>query len=530
VVGPAAFQSRRRLWKALESAYPVTFCARAPGEHAELAGLIAVGDLTAAPPASLPALQTIADEPVRDDPQPVQLACAPCLDSRLHDQRLVEDRCPDPMGAPRDGDIVLASTPAGPLWTAARDEPWAHTSALLASELGPQEVLRDRFRATRFLGLLPILELLRFILAGRASTMPELRAAFILDDPNLHWPSYGFADFAALDRAARAHRFHVAIATVPLDAWFSHPAAVRLFAHGRTLSLLVHGNDHIRCELGRDLPAQDRTRLAAQAQRRIAALERRTGLHVARVMAPPHGQCSHGMLATLRTTGFDAACISRPFPYLDRPPADALDAQWPIADVADGCIPVIPRYGLDRPAQDIILRAYLGQPLVLYGHHGDLRDGLDTLIEHANTINALGDVRWMGLGEIAASNFTTQTHDGVQRIRLFTRHATVTPADDVKRMVVHYGSRAGEGPCESLEVRLRGSASLRISLDEEFELGDGDAELELRLIGADATDTDGVAAPSWKAWPRARRALVECRDRSGPILTKVRRGPAGPRS
>ncbi|HVR04621.1 MAG TPA: hypothetical protein VMS02_01180, partial [Solirubrobacteraceae bacterium] len=45
--------------------------------------------------------------------------------------------------------------------------------------------------------------------------------------------------------------------------------------------------------------------------------------------------------------------------------------------------------------------AFLGQPLVLYGHHDLLRGGPSDLAAAAAQIDALGDVRWGSLGQIA---------------------------------------------------------------------------------------------------------------------------------
>jgi hypothetical protein len=519
---PAAFLARTRLWKALESVHPVRIYGCAPGQYAGLSGLIALGDIAVVPDGGIPLLHATTGEPLIDEPGSVSLSDELCLDSRLRGQVLNEDRCGHPAPLATQGRVVLASIDGMPVWTADR-KPWRHTTAMMPSELGPHEVIRDRFCGTRFLGLLPILEMLRHVTTDLAWKAPALRAAFILDDPNLHWPSYGFADFAALGAAAEEHRFHVAIATVPLDLWLSHPRAVRLFRQRKGLSLLMHGNDHLSCELGRELPESDLTRVAAQAQRRAAGLERRTGLSVARVMAPPHGACSEGMLRTLRRTGFDAACISRPFPWLERPPANALAAQWQISDVLEGCVPVIPRYSFDGLAQDIVLRAYLDQPLILYGHHWDLSGGLDRLVERAARINALGDVRWISLDEIAATNYLLRRRDDEHHVRLFTRRARLELDHTASRLIVHHGESQTSEDAELLEVRQPGAAPYMAPLNEQFRLQSASGPIDLRLLARDAIDPRRVAAPKWTAWPRARRLLVEGRDRVRPITSRVGR-------
>ncbi len=45
----------------------------------------------------------------------------------------------------------------------------------------------------------------------------RLRAAFIIDDPNLHWPSYGYADYSSIAASARRDR-SASPYDIPLDA------------------------------------------------------------------------------------------------------------------------------------------------------------------------------------------------------------------------------------------------------------------------------------------------------------------------
>ena len=102
-----------------------------------------------------------------------------------------------------------------------------------------------------------------------------MRAAFVFDDPNLRWRSYGFIDYRRLLAHADAHGYHVAMAMIPLDAGAAarrDARAVRASGRDR-LSLVFHGNDHVKHELL--APARrraPRSRMAAQAVRRIDAL------------------------------------------------------------------------------------------------------------------------------------------------------------------------------------------------------------------------------------------------------------------
>ena len=204
------------------------------------------------------------------------------------------------------------------------------------------------------MGLLPLLHFLRQLLADEGWKLPAPRAAFVIDDPNLHWPSYGFLKYPQLAEHASRHGYHLAFATVPLDGWRVDARAVATMReHPAALSLLIHGNDHVARELaGLDSDRQAEAAMA-QALRRIAALERASGLSVARVMAPPHGVCSEAALRAMFRLGFEAACISRPYPWRDGLPAPTPLAGWHPAELVAGGIPVAPRQALSAPREDL---------------------------------------------------------------------------------------------------------------------------------------------------------------------------------
>ena len=75
------------------------------------------------------------------------------------------------------------------------------------------------------------------------------------------------------------------------------------------------------------------------------------------------------------------------------------------SELVHGC-PVLPRWAFAGTTTAMLLvAAYLGQPLVLRGHHQDLKGGLDVFRGFADTINTLGDVRWGSLAELCRLNF-----------------------------------------------------------------------------------------------------------------------------
>src|ERR1700730_9950386 len=159
--------------------------------------------------------------------------------------------------------------------------------------------------------MLPLLHFLRMLLGPDSWPAPAPRASFIIDDPNLHHRSYGYIDFEKLANHAAAHNYHATIATVPLDAWYFDRKVFDLFQnHKKHISLMMHGVNHVADELARSYQEQDALSLLATGLRRIAALESRSGVSVARLMAAPHGAFSEFIADLMVRLGYEGACVS----------------------------------------------------------------------------------------------------------------------------------------------------------------------------------------------------------------------------
>jgi hypothetical protein len=540
--------ARRRLFDALELAFPVRFEGREPGRHDGLdAALLLPGS---GPPEEavgdrLPVLVAVGEEAPAPPPAPLgerprargpalRLGTIAPLDRRLRGTRLRDAAVKRaPAIEASAADAVLATRGGDPMWVSrpARGAP-VELVAVAPAELGEEECLRDRLRDGRFLALAALVHFLRSACGDAGWRPPGLRASFMFDDPNLHWTSYGHLPYRELVRHADAHGYHVAFAMVPLDGWFAHPAAVRLFRERPDrLSLIVHGNNHTRLELAHP-DSRDRSRaLLAQALRRTRAFERRSGLRVGRVMAAPHGVCSEPMARSLVPMGFEALCISRPYPWLARPPAQWLArppgasplAGWePASLVADG-VPVLLRRGFDDPEEDLALRAFLDQPLIVYGHHGDMKSGLDRLAHLAGVIQGLGDVEWMSPGEIAATGFATLHEGDTMRVRMFSRRALVPVPDGVRRLEVEVQPLESTAARDQLAWACNGCGAGQSPALEPIALPEGAAGVEVRLVRSGAPDPPHIETAQLPLRAVARRAVGEGRDRLAPLYRSATR-------
>lgn len=520
----SSLEERTRLFSALQAAFAVTFRPysadrdRADEESDRADGFIA---LATGSQIRLPAELADGRRPVLavsgcadrgGGRERVQLLDDPGLDRRLHGI-VLEDRLVSPLEPIEEQATVLASARSGPAWTVSAGGAPVHRVRSVLAELEPDQVLWSML-SQRPIATVALIQFLRSISGAPGWDPPPLRATFMFDDPNLHWRSYGFIDYRRLLIHAETHGYHAAMAMVPLDGGRAHRPTAALFARRPDrLSLLVHGNDHVRQELQALREPCRAVAVAAQASRRMARFERRAGVTVDRVMTPPHGLCSREMTRALGAVGFDALCAEHPLPWTERLPPESVLAAWRPAEFVGGSA-VIPRMPLRSSAASIALRAFLDHPLVIYGHHGDLAEGLDQLATIAATVNRLGDVRWLSMGEIASSNLDLRV-DGVQAVvRPLSRRIRLALPEHVRALrVAEPHDLLGEG-------QLSGWSFARGPLIPFGEAvpTPGREQICIWLRGHGDVDPLRVVDPAWRPWPKLRRIVVESRDRALPAL------------
>jgi hypothetical protein len=519
-------ESHPRLFAALEAALPVRFEPRPPDVFGGLDSVLVLGGGNTVP-AGLPSLTLTSPEP-RDPGGALDgIYAEEEVDPRLRGATLPDEWIGPALPQARvslgpQGAKVLAICDGTPTWIR-RGE--SETALLIPTELGPREALRERLCDGRSAALLPLLHFLRARTEAIRWQPPAARASLLFDDPNLHWPSYGFVKLAELGAHAREHDYHVALATVPLDAWFAHPSALRALRESeKAISLLVHGNDHDGGELGRVATEDDAVSLAAQALRRVGAFGRRTGVAVDRVMVPPHEACSKATLSGLRRCGFEAITMTRPYPWVEfdphswlaRPEDAGALVGWDPAEFVEG-VPVLLRHPIaGRSTAELTLRAFLDQPLILYGHHEDANRGPAGLLEAVEEVNRIAPARWCALGEIAASSFETRRNGSRLAIRLLTRSAQIKVPAGVEELTVELPATGIEPSRQVLRVTGK---EARIGEPLNVEAG---SSLSITLSPADAIDPATVPAPPRRPLAVARRLASEGRDRLRPLASRAR--------
>jgi hypothetical protein len=454
----------------------------------------------------------------------IRISRSAILDGHLRGWEIADALVPRANGLAVDRDVTtLAEVSGAPVWTTRTQAGTRLDHAvLLPAELASDETLRSRLVPGRFFGLLPLVEFIRAVTRESGWKRPPVRASFLMDDPNLHAVRYGYLDYEELADEGVDLGLHLSVAMIPIDGWFVGGRVAQLFrAHPEKLSLLMHGNNHTRHELGDGRPQKPRLEMISQALRRAQQFETRSGVPIARVMAAPHGECSEEVARDMAHLGMESLCITRPFPWLQKPPPGKPLAGWFPADTSSP-LPVVGRLPLTRDPDELPLRAFLGQPIILYGHHWDLAENPGLLADWVRHVDRLDDVSWASVGDISRGLVSWRSDGETLMVRPHTRRVEFPVPPGISRMVVEGGGEGYETALVSDGMRAVGAISLADGAGD-IQLSGEISRLTVRMESAPALDPDEIPNPRWSPWPITRRILSEARDRARPRLDALRR-------
>jgi len=522
-----------RLFEALGQLYPVEFRRVGLEDCADPDGLIVLdGDVVAGRVAADrgTASYVVVDGgngAVKVPDTQVRLGKSPLLDERLRDQVVHEEDvtafCPL---APLPGDVVLASKGGHPVWL---ERPAGRGGcqlvALAPPVVGENEYLVEHFHGLRYLRLLPLMNFLRHLTRDVDWQAPTQHACLVLDDPSLYWPTYGFVNFRHLAEHAKRHNYFVAVATIPLDSWWVNPGVAAIFrSESPRLSLIVHGNNHTWHEMLRPGNGTCGLEVAAQALRKIDRLVNKHGLPLVRIMEPPHGAVLAEMFPHLLSLGFDAALAT--FELLVRcnrssawPTTIGLDSSAIVA----GGLPVIPRVRAYASwKNDIMLAAFLRQPIVVTVHHQDAAQEMAAFADIARTVNSSENIVWSDFQGILRSNYVQRLVGDVLHVRMHSRAVTVRIPSGARQVCVHRSWIAADRRENIVMRSSRGTVFEGVAgaqtQPEAVEEGD---LVEVRTERVNPLHFSSVAQPGMSLWPIPRKMMMEVRDRLTPALSLV---------
>jgi hypothetical protein len=288
----------------------------------------------------------------------------------------------------------------------------------------PLYVQRPSIDEGRILEAIPILMFLRYACRERCWQSPGHFANLTIDDPWLREP-YGDLHFTSLLAEMEKANFHTTLAFIPWNYDRSQPAVISIFReHPERFSICIHGNDHDRSEFVDPNSSRHREDDIVQALARMEAFTRLTGISYDPVMVFPHTIANDAeTLALLKKHNFLATVNQDNIPLSLPRPRDLIYYLRNVTlDYAN--FPSVSRAGVNNQSEsDIALELFLGNPILLYDHHGLFRKGVDQFSRLAEEINKLEpSIRWTTLGSISRHLYLTRIReDGNYDVLAFCR-------------------------------------------------------------------------------------------------------------
>lgn len=382
-------------------------------------------------------------------------------------------------------------------------------------------LLKREFRPECFLGLLPLLLFARAALGEAGWRVPVgPRACFLVDDPNLRSPRYGFLDLRELLAAALERDFHAALAMITLDFRKTREPAARLLReHADRLSLVLHGIDHRKREFEArvSLPAAERALAGALA--RMDEHRRATGIEYTRAMTFPHGVCGATWMEAMRNVGLEGAFVSRAFPWTDDDELDDPLYELHPAELGFRSFPVVNRFAAEAPKERLLFQAWLGKPLVVYTHHQFFREGVGRLVELADFLNDVAEPRWTDLGAILRSNYQIRRVRDTTAVRLFSNRASLRldePSRDTVLLRPGPGLPSGErASVDGVEIEPEEAPGLGLLATTAVPR---QAHVDVRFEPSAPPPAPGRLTPPLRS--RLRRLAVELRDHGSALLAR----------
>jgi len=520
VFPPSELQVRKSTFDGLSGIFPVKFEAFDPASSVVPDACIVLGNSPAmSVPPDIPCyLWQHGSTTAPLESAQVTFASWPELQYAIRGQSLTEATSREiDFIAAVGSDIVVAVIDNRPVWTV---RGLTHRVAVEPPRLGDRDALFAHFDSKRWLGLLPLLHFLRSVTREIGWDEAPLRACFVLDDPNLHTFKYGHIDFRRVAREAKKHNYHVVFATVPADGWYVNADVARLFREQSPyISLTTHGVAHTEKELGR--LKGDGLPLLSLGLQRLERLEVKTGLEVGRIMVPPHEAWSNFTWDSMLRLGYEAGCLATEH-LAEWNEGNSWPQHWGLEAVSwtVGGFPIFHRFAFRDSATEtgIRLAAFLGQPVILKGHHGDCSNGLDILGQRAAILNELG-AQWSNLQTISRTNYKTRAAGSMLQIQMCSRKIQLKIPESVRSLSIE---RPWLGETEQEPLLCAGAKAGRKAFLSgrnagPIEVAPGET-VHVSGLPMEQVDYRKVAASGLSLWAVVRRLLVEGRDRLQPLL------------
>ena len=256
----------------------------------------------------------------------------------------------------------------------------------------------------RFATIAPAMMFVKYSAGDRGWHTVQHYANLTIDDPWLREP-YGHLNYRDLLHEMETHNFHTTIAFIPWNYARSEGDVVSLFRrHPDRFSVCIHGDNHDHKEFEDLVSKSFKVQIAAlqQSLARMQQFKALTGIPYDMVFVFPHSIGPEVILTKLKEYNFLATVNSGNVPMDRHRPSESEFILRPVT-VAFADFPSIVRYPAGVPVSSGFLRisAFLGNPLLFYGHQDLFTNGIDAFDHIADEVNDIEpDMRWRSLGDV----------------------------------------------------------------------------------------------------------------------------------
>jgi hypothetical protein len=316
-------------------------------------------------------------------------------------------------------------------------------------------------------------------------------ANFTVDDAWLIQP-YGYLDYDALLVEMEKHNFHTTIAFIPWNFDRNKSDVVATFqSHRDRYSVCLHGNNHAHREFGeyRTNSLNDQIADIKQGIARMESFSALTQISYDRFMVFPHGVAPEPTFAALRTYGFLGTANASNIPFGAQVPSDSM---FPLRSYTTNYASLLSLYrypvSVEIPKVAIAVQAFLGNPLLFYGHADLFSSGIGAFNAYADFVNHLQPgTRWTSLGEIARHSYLLRKRaKGGTDVRMLSSEMKLeNSADTASIFYIRWNQNSGMAstltadgalvpyagsPILPFVIPAHESRTLRITYDNDLDL------------------------------------------------------------
>jgi hypothetical protein len=420
---------------------------------------------------------------------------------------------------------IIAKQEENAIWYIDENQTYKRYYSLIPPcNLENYQSLKDKFNSKDFIQVLPIIAFLRELEEPDSIIYPAPKASIIIDDPNLHRSKYGFIDYNNMVADSKLKGYHINLATIPLDLFYSSKKALKLIkTNNSQLSLVIHGNNHTSEELMVNSYTKSYSKLLT-IKNRVEKYYKKYGVRIGEIIIPPHGVMSREFLRSIAVFDILGACISRPFPWYSGKSGNQVikenenySRMFP-ADIIEGT-PIVPRM---KDLEDVPFKLLLHIPLIPYYHHNDFKKGIDKFGEIVKHINKYADVTWTSLKDIFHSNYIIKIDNKKATVYLFSKQVNIHLPEEIEN--VRFQIINNIGPSREMELWIDGQKlAMDYSDDNIYSspeiLTKDKRNFMIRINSVSELDMQNLTPERTSLKAIIRRILTEVRDILAPVMS-----------